>query len=455
MSVLVTLYFSLYIALLFTSRSEPLLFLRLAFLGAPGAICSLALWNGYIVSVHLPMAQTPEFLRQAIVLSGVGLLSARVGWTGGVALSRRLPRPNSIYVLKEISVKNLAFILFVMIGIWFSEVKGASILERSYASGHDGGLPIGNVNAIINILLGTLLYFYFTNRKVKFIWHIIGFIIIYKVIYINLLRGIRADALDTMILIFIIIGVYRSKFSRIRLSHIMIGILFLFSLQIIGGIRSSFYEVGFDRIRYMSFIMEIGSAKMLNISTIGPITATYLGYLYLADGGYVLDLSRTYLGYVLRIPPEFVYPGRPTDIAWVFKEQGLTSGGGSFELGEAYLTLGAAGVVVIPAIISGIFAFVISRLRRFPTSIILYIVLVSLLAVFSRGAWYQTFAYFKSFITGLIWLIPILYLSHTAQVVPSTRNRFSAWSPRPSVPRTHGKRTRPSEGRAPTVSRHG
>ena len=442
MDILVALYVILYGGLLLTSRREPLLFLRLAFLGAPGLVCAVALQSGWIISVYMPIAQTPELMRQAVTFSAIGLISARLGWTVGAALAQRKRVPPTIQVLDDLSVKNIVIIVFLVVVTWYAEGKGGTIFSNAYAN-RGANLPLGNLNSIINIILAVVMYFYLTNRTFKYMWNVLFAVIAYKIFYANLIRGIRMDALDTLVMIFVLLGVYREKFSQIRVKYVLAAVIFLFILQAVGGIRNSFFERGFADFWSTSFTREVEAGTMLSISTIGPITATFLGLMYLADLGYSLPLSRTYLGWVLRIPPEFVYPERPDDISSIFAENGLVSGGGSFELGEAFLTMGLIGVVLVPLVISGVFAFLLQRLKKLPHSLVLFVLLASMLAVFSRGGWYQSFAYFKSYVTGLIILVPLLTITKkmgTARRLPSPIKRKDPVSRANSIDRQLDRR---------------
>ncbi len=402
-------YIALVLAMLIATRRQPLLFLRLAFLASPGLLCAVALLGAFTISPHLQISQTPEIYEKAIWLNALALVTARLGWSAGAHLAETRPL-SSVTVLHDVSIRNGIILVFVGVVLWFVQGRGDTFFVSRYASDETAGLPLGNVNSIINILIGTVVY-YLVTRNHRHIWQAIAIILAFKVVYANVLRGIRADALDTVILIYVILGFYLSECAVVRLRHLAAGAGFAALLYFIGIVRASFVETGLQDVAAYSFLTENDGEVALHISTLSNITATFTGFIWLADTGYVVEPARTYLGYVLRIPPEFIYPDRPVDLAWVFPEVGQTSGGGTFELGEAYLTLGVFGVAVVPAAIGGVFGYLSRRLRRSPYSIVTFVMLCALLAVFSRGAWYQSFAYFKSFITGLIWLVPILLVA--------------------------------------------
>lgn len=418
------LYFGLVLVLLIASRRQPLLFLRLAFLAAPGLLCSVALLGDLTIASHLLVSQTPEIYEKAIWLNALALVAARLGWSAGVRMADLGP-VRSVTVLRDVSIRNGIILLLVGVVLWFVQGRGDTFFVSRYASDEAAGLPLGNVNSIINILIGTVVY-YLVTRNHRHIWQAIFVILAFKVVYANVLRGIRADALDTVILVYILLGFYLRECAVVRLRHLLAGAGFAALLYVIGIVRASFVETGLQDVAAYSFLSESDGAVSLHVSTLSNITATFTGFIWLADTGYVVEPARTYLGYVLRIPPEFAYPDRPVDLAWVFPEVGQTSGGGTFELGEAYLTLGVFGVALVPAAISAVFGYLARRLHRSPHSIVTFVLLCALLAVFSRGAWYQSFAYFKSFITGAIWLIPIMLVARRVWVPTVGNGRGAA-----------------------------
>ena len=98
----------------------------------------------------------------------------------------------------------------------------------------------------------------------------------------------------------------------------------------------------------------------------------------------------------------------PQDLAWIFVNNGLTSGGGFFELAEAYLNFGVIGVLVVPFIISFLFGYKLFIYNKY--SLLGSMLLFGLLSSFLRGIFYQSFALYKSVITGFI-IIMFFFLS--------------------------------------------
>jgi len=152
--------------------------------------------------------------------------------------------------------------------------------------------------------------------------------------------------------------------------------------------------------------MGLGNAATMGdvvySGTLGPITTTFANTVYLIKQN-SLDFiyGRSYFEFLLRTPPEFLYPDRPKDYATIFANYGLSSGGGFFELAEAYLNFGIFGAFIVPMVITFLISFLYFRLKR-GGGLFYIFALSSLLCIWMRGAWYQTFAYYKSFIAAAL-----------------------------------------------------
>lgn len=111
--------------------------------------------------------------------------------------------------------------------------------------------------------------------------------------------------------------------------------------------------------------------------------------------------GRSYLDYIPRTLPQFILPDRPAGMEWIFSDYGETSGGGIFELAEAFANFGMLGVIVIPSILTFIFGrvYVNSIVYRTHFWFMCYVLVRSL---FFRRIWYQKFSFYK---TVIVWLI--------------------------------------------------
>jgi hypothetical protein len=141
---------------------------------------------------------------------------------------------------------------------------------------------------------------------------------------------------------------------------------------------------------------------MIAFGTVSPISTTFANTVWLVDNGKLeLALGRSYWEFILRTPPEFLYPDRPKDYAWLFEEFGLLAGGGFFELGEAYMNFGLLGTLVAPGVLSFLMAKTFYNVIARQT-VLSYFLLFTFLGVFLRGTWYQTFAFYRGFWTAII-----------------------------------------------------
>jgi hypothetical protein len=140
----------------------------------------------------------------------------------------------------------------------------------------------------------------------------------------------------------------------------------------------------------------------VRFGTVSPIATTFSNTVWLVDNDVIgLTWGKSYLEWLLRIPPEIIFPNRPRDYAWMFSDYDLFAGGGFFELAEVYMNFGASGALVIPGIISFLLAKAYHNAKQRQT-VLSYFLLFSFLAIFFRGTWYQTFAFFRAFLVCII-----------------------------------------------------
>jgi hypothetical protein len=146
------------------------------------------------------------------------------------------------------------------------------------------------------------------------------------------------------------------------------------------------------------------------MGTISPIATTFSNTVWLIENNILsYSFGQSYWEWILRIPPEVLYPDRPVDYAWMFQEYGLLSGGGFFELAEVYMNFGLLGALVIPGIVS--FLMAKSYYHAFyRQSMLSYFLLFSFLTIFLRGTWYQTFAFFRAFLVCMLLYVTYIFI---------------------------------------------
>jgi hypothetical protein len=190
----------------------------------------------------------------------------------------------------------------------------------------------------------------------------------------------------------------------------IIGVAFIVLMEFFGFLRANVLSANFNYVdcfhQFLEFYLHPGDT--ISFDAFSGIATTFANIIYAKAIGLVSVLhGRTYWEYILRTPPEFLYPGRPQDYSLIFKDWNLSSGGGFFELAEAYLNFGSIGALLIPFIIS----FFISRvfygaIRK--KSLVSIFALFGILSVFLRGALYQTFAFYRGQLVAAVVLFILL-----------------------------------------------
>jgi len=353
------------------------------------------------------------------LLTNIALFANELGLSFGSKIKIVLPQ--------SVRYENKTFFSFVffstIIVSYFISISHNGLIGSgsSYGSGGGAAMPINNLNSISNILFYTLLLLYFKYKNFyglhsKKIYYLVIFAAIFLYLYAEFLRGVRMDALNGILGTIVLYSIYEKKGLKITPKFFFLGILLFLLVQIMGILRSALnvlspneiYNVVVTNFSYL--IKNPNSDIMFYQGTINDIATTFSGTIMLLKD-HVIDYmhGKSYIDYILRTPPHFMYPNRPQDLAWIFVNNGYTSGGGFFELAEAYLNFSVLGVFIVPFIISSMISFSYKQFSQNKYSIFHSILLFSILSAFLRGLLYQTFAFWKSIVTGFILYI-IFYL---------------------------------------------
>jgi hypothetical protein len=297
---------------------------------------------------------------------------------------------------------------------------GKIILSAAYVSAEQGGLglPFGSVNVLGAVGIFSL---FVAGMKgyIKY-WKILFFVACFIfIIYSQLLMGGRQDAMSTLFGLFILYGVYDRREIRLKPSYIPILIVTYIFFEAWGVARTALAAgVPITAIVTESFT-SIGATDAIQMGTISPIATTFSNTVWLIQNNIInYSFGQSYWEWILRIPPEALYPNRPMDYAWMFQEYDLLVGGGFFELAEVYMNIGFVGALIIPGIIS----FLIAKSYYYAfyrQSMLSYFMLFSFLSIFLRGTWYQTFAFFRAFLVCM--LLYFIYLFIVQILLPATR----------------------------------
>lgn len=266
--------------------------------------------------------------------------------------------------------------------------------------------PINNLNSIINISLYYVLLSSL-SLKGKLPKILLFLAVCFSLFYTEFLKGIRMDMINGILGMYVVYKVYKKDEITFGFKPALLLMIGFGISQWLGMIEHQPLEKMFD----LEFISEhfsylVSAKRSSNIlfyqGTLNDISTTFSGIIYLIMGGQVKFLKGlSYFQFILRTPPQFLFPGRPEDLAWIFPKYGLTSGGGFFELAEAFYNFGFWGCLVIPGLISFLigksFFRALHKQRMWD-----YFVLFGFLSVWLRGLLYQSFSFWKAFVTAAI-----------------------------------------------------
>lgn len=354
----------------------------------------------------------------ALFGSEIGLLAGRIG----------MPR-QSLGNIKfdELNYKILFFcsiVLVIFIAYLTAESAGPSLFIASYASEAQGQL-LGNTQAMG--IIGLLSMVLAMNRtNISFAKPLMIISVLYFLVWAMFFHGLRQDVLTALLGMYVIHSIARGKPPRIDMRVALILVVLVLVFELWGTMRATLATEGFDPLAAKEHISsQLGESHVYQLSTLSAIGTTVANMVYLIQNGQVDFLyGRTFLEYIPRTPPEFIYPDRPVDYAWMFQDYGLEACGGFHELAEAYLNFGIAGAFFVPLILS----FLISKAywgACVHQTVWRYFLLFSFLGIWMRGTWYQIFAFYKTFITAIIlfgvyWVIVSLVRSLRVKKTPSS-----------------------------------
>lgn len=301
---------------------------------------------------------------------------------------------------------------------------GSTVLFSSYAQNKTQAfLDLGVFNAmgiigIYSVLVGGY------KRRIRFwrpLFWLLGGV---WVIYAQLLLGLRQDAMTTVFGCIVLWGVLNQKEVGLKLAYIPLVLGLLVFMEVWGVARLGI-AAGLSATEMVKSAFDfIGQTEIVHFGTFSPIANTFSNTVWMVQNGVIeYAYGQSYLEWIARIPPEFLYPNRPESYSLMFEEYGLESGGGFFELAEVYMNFGLFGALIIPGFISYLMAksYYYAFYQQTMWS---YFLLFSFLSLFLRGTWYQTFSFFRGFT-----VILVLYLGY-AFIVQALRLRRASLSTR-------------------------
>lgn len=391
-------------------RFDFLLQLRLIFFLAVGFAAGVAkLISPDMVLIDLGNnIQTYDVLIAMYSLSMIGGSSIMVGYILARKKYLKVSKTSLITngVAGDTSIYIFSLLLILAIGYLSARSYGPPIWEAAYSSGKGEGQALGLLQAfgIIFIGINFLTASHFNDKK---IW-LLSFSVYFYLLFVGILiRGGRLEFLAGILALYYCQKLIHVRPFEVRLRHyLLLGVAALFMEYGVGWLRYSL--VLDDPESIFDAITRMYENKTLFLGTISGLSSSFASLVHMIQNN-VLEYGYgiSYFEYILRTPPEFLYPERPADMSSVFDQYGYTTIGGFSEITEAYYNFGIFGAMIIPGVITYLFKRFLDK--AYAGGFLNYVFIISIISVFFRGALYQTFAYYKALIAGVIVYFLIIF----------------------------------------------
>jgi hypothetical protein len=348
-------------------------------------------------------AQTLEIGAQMFGLTSIALLGAFFGFEAGFGrrCSVAAVCPGSAASLfNSRAFFYLSTIIILITGFLSARSYGDSVFESGYASGSGEGQLLGSLQSIGVIAMVIAVN---AGSRLNRIWVIPVLLLLglYYFYWAILIRGGRTEVMSGFLAVFVAFAAAKGRIASFKTWHFIAFIILVIFMEAWGTLRSTLSLMNRPEETVVEGYIRLLDLGIYHAGTISGIATTFSNSVHIIENSVAsLDLGKSYFDYLLRTPPEFLYPDRPQDLAWMFPSFGYAAIGGMFELAEAFYNFGLIGCLVVPFIVS----FVIGRsyMKAMKGGLLWLFILASILAATFRGAWYQTFAYYKTIVTGVV-----------------------------------------------------
>lgn len=402
----------LFLLLCYLFKYNVLFFARTFILGLIGyfpILIKILYGKDFLFSSYEPSTQGFDIVFIMYLTTSFALLSNTIGIILGTS---KIINDNKNLTINQWRIGYYLGIPIVIItAFMFTRSFGENIFQTGYGSSElakdatFGSINAFGISALYIIFIAGLKGYV---KKWKFIF---ALLFTYFIIYAQLLHGGRQDAMTPIFGLFVIFGIVNKKETRINLKYLPFLFVAYVFFEAWGLLRANIKDFN------ISFFIDLlpnmfNNNDVVRFGTVSPISTTFANTIWLIEHKHInYSFGISYFEYILRTPPEFLYPSRPTDYAWIFDKYNLQTGGGFFELAEVYMNFGIIGALFIPGFISYLIAksyyFAFNRQTLFS-----YFMLFSFLSIFLRGSWYQTFAFYRSFLVS-IFLFSIIFICCT------------------------------------------
>jgi hypothetical protein len=428
---------------LYINKENFVYFFRVLVISWVGLVPALAIWQGAYFAIRMPYVQTEQVGWIFGILVCTTLFSSQIGfWL--VSKVNFLPSSNSLDLCRAPKLLfSLLFCLLLVAGYLLAEQEGDFVFQSAYGADQTGRveMPVQNIQSITAILLGML---FIVSVRTKHYFEAISFVpivtkirslalffaLLYVVVWAQFLRGARMDPVGFLILLYILYYSVKRQIASLTIKYLMIAVVLISILQVWGAARNTLAQ-GISLAEIMETMIQRDAREVQGVAvlyfqgTFNNISVGVAGAINAVEKGLYFPLyGGSYLDFIGRIPPAFIYPNRPTSLAW-FSEwiYNDSSGGGMNEMGEIYLNFGIYGSLFVPGIISFAIGWAYKRHMMNPLNIWISLPFLGFFGVYTRGLLYQTFDAFKSLITAYILYLAILVIYKIVNLAKRTSVR--------------------------------
>ncbi|CAK0772097.1 membrane hypothetical protein [Gammaproteobacteria bacterium] len=403
---------------IYINRDNILYLLRTVIIAWVGLIPVLAIIQDSLFSARMIYVQTREvgWIFSIVVCST--LLSSQIGFV--LASKIKFRTTKNIDLRRNPKLVLLAiFLVIIFAGSLVAQQRGSIVFYSAYASAEQSReeMSVQNLQAVCSILLA--FSFIIINRVISYNGLLFGatfnryslifaFEVVYVTIWTQFLRGARMDPLGIFLEIFVLYKTIHNKEMSLSIKQLLVALLAVLILQAWGIVRTlGSAGVSIDNIVQIlnKDVREIGGvAVMYYQGTFNDISVGTAGIINAVQKGLVgFWYGESYLDFILRIPPSFLYPERPKSLAWLIEDiYNDWHGGGINEMGEIFLNFGIYGSLFVPAIISFIIGWSYRRHLSNPLNIWVSLPFIGILALYIQGLLYQTFNSFRAYTTIIV-----------------------------------------------------
>ncbi|MDO8500596.1 MAG: hypothetical protein Q7S20_02015 [Gemmatimonadaceae bacterium] len=358
-------------------------------------------------------AQTLEVGAKMFALTSLALLGAFGGLVIGFRLSRK---PGSTWpattALMSFSSSYFYFatVIVFITGYLSARSYGNTVFESGYASGSGKGQLLGNLQAI-GVIAMVVAVTAGSRSSRRWVTPFLIFLGSYFFIWGIFLRGGRIDVLSGILAVVIGPAAANGRIARFRLRHYVVFVFVALAMEAWGTLRTTLSSAEAPEETIVEDYKGLMDLGIYNAGTISSIATTFSNTVDMMGTAVNFDHGKSYFDYVLRTPPEFIYPNRPRDLAWMFQDLGYSAIGGMFELAEAFFNFGLIGCLLVPFCIS--YAIGVTYRKALRGQLLWFFILASVLAETFRGGWYQTFAFYKGAVTGIVLYFAFVFVANS------------------------------------------